>query len=816
MERREIAIIGILFSLTLLSLIMPLNSPTGYMGKLPAGAEFPTCSVDAFSGDIASCHAKYGNIVLSELSKLETEIGTEIDPNYIYSIILQESSCRDSERLKKDGVSTWKGGIMQVDYGCNDRPDDNPCTIEEQFEKGFDVFKSEYKKVLSQNSDVAISGQEIMALILFSYNRGSGTASKAIEYVNRGDDVVIAMTKACKEIYYKKCAGTDPYCALDSNNHDKCTWSGYGVRYPERVFSILENSCEASNGKFENYDGNLLDYALADSQSGFFTRKDLFARAAGSYSFRLTFSTFDEFDLSIFKKIQDDMRNLTEECSMALDKKNCTEEFINNKNKNTQGLKLGPQDPQEDAIFSLVEQLNLCRNSSTMGQECYCEIELKEPIELYEDIKISYDSNFNLITFEKDVGDKTIRYEMPYSFPIYNLIKIQPLQKYSPLIEKRIGNKTYLKKMGASFYILDSFDRANPNPPKKCEVDQKFYVLTKKTGKEFIYYDKDEQKHVIGKPDIEFAIYLKDITPPEPTEFKVEQIDQTNNTIYISWEKPSGNTDIDKYYIFYSPTEFNDNPYDVLNPSDSDFETNITFMDLSNASLIDQSYADYEEITIQPLCEDLDSVNSYCNFEISVYDESIDDYINETLDKNKIYGFYGFDKYLAVLELPKREYHITVLAMDKSGNIESFVNAKKAVIKTEDLQRINPISLYLSGKEPLIKRIDSDHIEVDFTNVELKNFDETIATDLNSYWFYIENQNNLKNSKTVNLNSLRPAYFVPSQKIKDVVPVSDNSCFYILPMDMEYFSVQGKYSQIFTPLSIYNEISVDLKQFTCI
>ena len=706
---------------------------------------------------------------------------------------------------------------MQVDYGCNDRPDDDLCTLEEQFEKGFDVFKSEYEKIVSKTSDISLSGQEIMALILFSYNRGSGTADKAIKYLRQDGNLVIAMTKACKEVYYKNCAGTDPYCALDSNNHDKCTWPGYGVRYPERVFSILESSCDASNGKFENYDETLLDYSLADSQSGFFTRKDLFARTAGSYSFRPTFSTFDEFDLSIFKKIQDDMRNLTEECGMVLDKKNCTEEFINNAKKNTQGLKLGPQDPQKDAIFSLVEQLNLCRNSSTMGEECYCEIELKQLIELYEGMKIYYDSNFKIMTFEKEVGGEIIKYEMPYSFPIYDLIKVQPLQKYSPLIEKRVGNITYLKKMGASFYILDSFDRANPNPSKKCEIDQKFYVLTKETDKEFIYYDKDKQKHLIGKPDIEFAIYLKDITPPAPTEFNIEQMDQTNNTIYISWEKPSGNTDIDKYYIFYSPTEFNDNPYDVLNPSDPDYETNITFIDLSNISLIDLSYQDYEEDTIQPRCINLDLNNPYCNLTTSVYDEFIDDYMDEKLDRNKVYYFEGFDKYLAMINLEKREeYHITVLAMDKSGNIESFVNAKKATIKTEDLQRINLISLYLSGKEPVFTRIDQDHVEVDFTNVELKNFDETAVPDFNSYWFYIENEDNLKNSKTVNLNSLRPAYFASSQNVKEVVPISDNSCFYILPMDMEYFSVQGKYSQIFTPLSIYNQISVDLKQFICI
>ena len=53
-NRKEFAVIGILLSLTLLSLILPLNSPTGHMARLPAGEEFPTCSVDAFSGDIAS------------------------------------------------------------------------------------------------------------------------------------------------------------------------------------------------------------------------------------------------------------------------------------------------------------------------------------------------------------------------------------------------------------------------------------------------------------------------------------------------------------------------------------------------------------------------------------------------------------------------------------------------------------------------------------------------------------------------------------------------------------------------------------------
>ncbi|MFA6023288.1 MAG: transglycosylase SLT domain-containing protein [Candidatus Pacearchaeota archaeon] len=155
-----------------------------------------------------------------------------IDLILLLSLINQESSCDNNQ---KNGQ-----GLMQV-VSCakNGR---SICTLEQNIDQGTKELAQNFEnaKGISSNLPCSIKIQ----LSLFAYNRGDSAASKAVSYVNKGNDLFYSMVLACKYYYntYKGCGGF--------NVNDCCglTHEGLGAKYPEKILNSYKEACGKIGG----------------------------------------------------------------------------------------------------------------------------------------------------------------------------------------------------------------------------------------------------------------------------------------------------------------------------------------------------------------------------------------------------------------------------------------------------------------------------------------------------------------------------------------------------------------------------------------
>lgn len=813
MDKKIIAIIGIVLTLTLLSLFIPLDNPTGYAISSQAISSQPIClganlDYSKLTGSIAKCN-QYKTQIEQEMQNNQLNV----DTLFLFSLIDQESSCRNAEELLASNSLTWAGGLMQVDYDClktitnqdylncvKTTTDPKSCyglyapnyacdTVEKQIASGVKDFKGKYDNALT----AGFSGTDAFSLISFAYNRGQTAANTAIKYNQDGDELVVATAKACSDIYTKSGNGCE-YCRLTNNGKDKCTDSGLGARYSENIFNKYEKACKDAGGQLSNYQKP--DYDLLNSISGIFTPTPVVSRTTGGYKFNPSFKLIEDFDLGIFLRIEKEVEKITEECSENANKRLCVNNFLSDSAKNPEELKIGPYDTNEFAIFNLAEQIYLCSNSST-SNTCYCNISLENDLTLYDDLKIiEYNGN---IVFEKKFQGKTISYPISLDKELINTIKTGNIIFKNNIVDRNINKNIYLQKTSSGYQILDSV----VNLPQTCNINQNQYVLSKKQDRKYVYYDEGLGRYTINSQDIEFAITLSDTTPPQKLTFGLEGLKFEDKKILITFKK-SLDEDTVNYYLFYSKQDF----------TNKDVKKAVGGQDLlvSYINLFTQAqnntYDSYERL--QPSCDNIDFSNgvNYCDINASLKKAGV--FVSVNMSLNTTYNFSDYDEFAAVLKLAEGDYYFTVLAMDGSNNILGFDNAEMKRVKVTN--NIVPSVIIEPGLD--VKRDNSNKLVFNFSKTELKNIDGTLTTDFKNYLIYLKDKSKLSSPYGFDLKTEMPDNVEINQNGVFEMPVSyAKACYFVVPVNQD-FRVYEKYKEYFSQNDYYKSLFGKLR-YTC-
>jgi len=137
----------------------------------------------------------------------------------VLSLMRTESSCRHD----------WENnqGLMQV-VECGRR---GGCSIEENIDLGTKHLAGDFNLV----SGTGLSMSDKVTIFLFSYNRGKGTAQRALDNMENGMEINDAMKEACFYYYdqgeYGGCSGF--------NKEACCTGSGLGMNYPKKILETF-------------------------------------------------------------------------------------------------------------------------------------------------------------------------------------------------------------------------------------------------------------------------------------------------------------------------------------------------------------------------------------------------------------------------------------------------------------------------------------------------------------------------------------------------------------------------------------------------
>jgi hypothetical protein len=164
-----------------------------------------------------------------------------IDLLMLLTIAEGESSCKMAQ-------NSGGHGIMQIVKGTAE----SECADIGTFEQiSYEPDKNIYCGVRVLNDVVnslrskGAEDDNLITLALFSYNRGIGTAYRAIELMNSGKDLVTAMRDACYEYYDREAYG-------GCGGHDKescCFGEGFGARYPEKYIQHYMETCQKLGGE---------------------------------------------------------------------------------------------------------------------------------------------------------------------------------------------------------------------------------------------------------------------------------------------------------------------------------------------------------------------------------------------------------------------------------------------------------------------------------------------------------------------------------------------------------------------------------------
>ncbi len=174
----------------------------------------------------------------------------KMDLLFVLSLVKQESGCNPNPSNCQ--------GIMQVVSCSSGNPCVSVCTLEENINRGTKKLSQDYDRI----KNLGVNPSDIPTLLLFSYNRGFGTTTLAVNYMKSGMDIYEAMKKACYEMYdqgaYGNCGGF--------NKEDCCNAPGLGARYPEKIFGHYEKACTEIGGVVERT-GSFIDVIPNDKEN---------------------------------------------------------------------------------------------------------------------------------------------------------------------------------------------------------------------------------------------------------------------------------------------------------------------------------------------------------------------------------------------------------------------------------------------------------------------------------------------------------------------------------------------------------------------
>jgi len=151
------------------------------------------------------------------------------DPLLVLAQFYQESGCNHNQPNKQ--------GIGQV-VSC---AREGGCNIEENIERAVSEHIAPlYNKV--QSSGINLKPDEKVRLVLFGYNRGSGSLDTALDNIKEGMALNIAMLNSCYQHFPNGCGGF---------SKEKCCQ--IGLDYGPKVLSLYKSTCAQVGGQL-SYD----------------------------------------------------------------------------------------------------------------------------------------------------------------------------------------------------------------------------------------------------------------------------------------------------------------------------------------------------------------------------------------------------------------------------------------------------------------------------------------------------------------------------------------------------------------------------------
>lgn len=276
-----------------------------------------------------------------------------IDPLILTAIAFQESSCN----------ANIKGGLMRVDQQC--AQEGNCPTPDSQIAAGLNILKQSLSAVYGKDLD----GKTTMDLALFGYNRGPSLAKTAADLIqNQKLSPRDAMLKACTDYYSQNCQGTDVQCRYDIHGKDKCDSAGYGVQYPQKIYSIQTSMCNEAQGNIETKPLSIKDTQTTIPDAG---------KNYGTYEFFPSWKIpFENKELDDYGILHAKARELLNKCKGD----NPLEECVNKeKNLFTDATSFEftqCETPNEQVIHDLMEKFTQCSGSA--DDHCICHFSLDD------------------------------------------------------------------------------------------------------------------------------------------------------------------------------------------------------------------------------------------------------------------------------------------------------------------------------------------------------------------------------------------------------------------------------------------------------
>jgi hypothetical protein len=210
-----------------------------------SGGKF-TCNNPDLSKLPTSYFTKCARFTDKFKKSMKEVMGTE-DHNILLSLMsiaMSESGCRTKDELEQisqhKNSGNYKGGIMQVDGACRNKAPHCP-TVDEQIKAGVTVFNNKLNSITNANPKES----DKLYLTFFAYNRGEGTAKKAIQYLNQGKSMDQSLDKACHDFYPNSKLGQGTTCGPGGNTNRCCE---IGVNYPKGKQTHFKKGCESLGG----------------------------------------------------------------------------------------------------------------------------------------------------------------------------------------------------------------------------------------------------------------------------------------------------------------------------------------------------------------------------------------------------------------------------------------------------------------------------------------------------------------------------------------------------------------------------------------
>lgn len=740
-QKNHLIITLILFSLLILSFIIPVKSPTGLsiFNSLEPIGEF---QVQKYSTILESDYKRY-TTTNKRLEKIEA---CKVQDKGFYEAVI----CNDVGITKDNKVC--HSSYLTIDKNSKDK-----CL--DLTKKGYDIIKTDEGGpiVIHENGITSLNSNPTVKKTI----AGPRQFLKKYIYLYFGENYGDWNGCYFVEDYYQNKISS--YFGIYTGIGKK---TEYQTNLPQNALIFEECDKDKDYSKYLKDDSSFIDKSI-DYDS-----------IIGNYKYNPSFQIESDYDISIFTKIKDTLDFLSKECLDSINKYSCITNFLRS-DQNIANLRYGPINDTKKELYHFSQNLKLCKKQLE-NNGCYCEISLLDKnlfSRLIKDLEIKSE-NENL-----DIKYKDIQFSI-LNDGFYNtrfIKKIEDIKKgIFPLDEFLEEDTLYIFKSNdiATLLSIEDKDNLKELKVKSCSIDYQYYVFSTISDNKIFYYDKIEEKYRLDKPKIEFAFFLKDIIPPKKIDFDADNLLISKDSFIINF-KTSDEIDIDSYFLFASYFDLLLSQYQIdqilKNNVDDNFESikPITLKD----PIICKDYN-----TLQPVC-DLDKDSLLCNIR---YDISCNDVYK--LKPNILYYFDKKDKYVYIIEIPKilkdqKNLSVSILAKDTSNNIiKEFkdANIKKLVPKDSIIPSVSDIDSDI--------RYEDDNIIIEIDKESVKNIDNTKTQDLKEYWIFYYNQENIKDSEFAKgiLPKADMPYIVqkPDKDIIHPYPnINNGFCYYIIPVD---------------------------------